>query len=69
MKIARIFPTKTNMTPTDEHAYFSGPDMFTPKDYDIAYISVVFTWDKPKAEKLKYFKLIDEFLYKVKYYH
>jgi hypothetical protein len=41
------------MTPTDKDAYFGEPDLFTPK-YDDVYISVTFTWDKPKAKKLEY---------------
>jgi hypothetical protein len=51
--IARVFPTRTSMTPIDEHAYYAPPDMFTPK-YDEVHISCVFTWDKVKAERLAY---------------
>ena len=51
MKIARIFPTRTSMSPTDKDAYFGAPDLFTPK-YDLVHISVAFTWDVPKAERL-----------------
>jgi hypothetical protein len=39
------------MSPTDKDAYFGEPDLFTPK-YDEVYISVTFTWDKEKAERL-----------------
>ena len=49
--IARVFPTRTSMTPTDQDAYFSYPDLFTPK-YDEVHISTVFTWDIPKARVL-----------------
>ena len=51
MKIARVFPTKTNMSPTDKNAYFDIPDLYTPK-YDRVYISVTFTWDLEKANQL-----------------
>lgn len=51
MKIARVFPTKTKMCPDDSNAYFDKPDLFTPK-YDEVHISVTFTWDKSKAERL-----------------
>jgi hypothetical protein len=51
MKIARVFPTKTSMTPTDQDAYFGPPDLFTPQ-YDEVHISCVFTWDKKKAQDL-----------------
>ncbi len=53
MKIARVFPTRTNATPDDELA-FSGdyalPGMFI--DVDKVNISVAFTWDKDHAEWL-----------------
>lgn len=51
MKIARVFPTKTSMSPNDPDSYFDTPDMFTPK-YDEVHVSVVFTWDIDKAYKL-----------------
>lgn len=66
MKIARVFPTKTALTPIDKHAYFGGiikhgngeietrkamPDMFTEL-YDEVHISVAFTWDIAKAKSL-----------------
>jgi len=52
MKIARVFPTKTSMCPTDEHAYFDTPDMFTPTDYDEVHVSVTFSWDIERARLL-----------------
>ncbi|MDD5007277.1 MAG: hypothetical protein PHC68_02605 [Syntrophorhabdaceae bacterium] len=52
MKIARVFPTKTSMSPTDADAYFGTPGLFTPV-YDEVHISVLFTWDIPKAEWLR----------------
>lgn len=51
MKLARVFPTKTSMLPVDTDAYFGPPDLFTPH-YDEVHISVVFTWDIPKAKQL-----------------
>lgn len=51
MRIARVFPTKTNMCPTDEGAYFGAPGLFTPT-YDEVHVSTTFTWDKKKAEAL-----------------
>jgi len=50
--IARVFPTKTSMCPTDEHAYFGDPNLFTPH-YDEVHISVTFTWDIQKAQRLQ----------------
>jgi len=52
VKIARIFPTKTSMSPTDKNAYFDAPDMFTPNDYDEAHISITFTWDIDKGHRI-----------------
>ena len=52
MKVARVFPTKTSMCPDDPDVYFGLPDLFTPK-YDEVHISVTFTWDIKKAERLK----------------
>ena len=51
MKIARVFPTKTKMSPTDPDIYFSHPKLNTPH-YDEVYISVTFTWDIAKAKDL-----------------
>eukprot|EP00919_Chromeraceae_sp_WS-2016_P030444 GHVR01072209.1.p1 GENE.GHVR01072209.1~~GHVR01072209.1.p1 ORF type:complete len:272 (+),score=19.48 GHVR01072209.1:511-1326(+) len=51
MKIARVFPTKTNCSPIDNDSYFDAPDLFTPY-YDEVHISVTFTWDIEKGYKL-----------------
>jgi hypothetical protein len=51
MNIARVFPTKTSMSPDDQDSYFDIPGLFTP-DYEEIHISVTFTWDIPKAEWL-----------------
>ena len=50
-RLARVFPTRTSMTPNDPDAYVGLPDLFTPQ-YDEVHISVCFTWDIPKAERL-----------------
>ena len=47
-RIARVFPTKTSMSPTDKNAYFGPPDLFT-SDYDEAHVSVTFSWDLERA--------------------
>lgn len=52
MKIARIFPTKTSMSPQDRDAYFSTPELFMP-EYDEVHISVTFIWDIEKGYWLK----------------
>ena len=52
MKIARVFPIKTSMSPADPDAYFGLPNLFIPK-YDEIHISVVFTWMIAKAKWLK----------------
>lgn len=51
MKVARIFPTKTAFSPTDQDAYFDEPGFFTPH-YNFAFVSVAFTWDIDRAYRL-----------------
>jgi len=51
VKIARVFPVRTSMTPTDPDAYVGLPTMFMPC-YDEIHISCVFTWDIPKVRQL-----------------
>ncbi len=51
MRIARVFPRKTNMSPTDKDYYFDEPDLFTP-NYNEVYVSVTFTWDIKKGHRL-----------------
>jgi len=51
MKIIRIFPRRTNATPTDEDVRINA----TPLLFDVAdevHISVAFTWDIPRAQYL-----------------
>ncbi len=51
MKIARVFPRKTNATPTDEYTFFSYPGLFLPP-IDEVHVSVAFTYDLDKAYEL-----------------
>lgn len=51
MKLARVFPTRTKMSPSDPDAYFGAPGLFTPR-YDEVHVSTIFTWDIPKAIQL-----------------
>lgn len=50
MKIARVFPRKTNATPDDDLVFFGDP----PNDLDVdeVHVSVTFTYDRDKAESL-----------------
>jgi hypothetical protein len=48
MKIARIFPRKTNATPDDSLVFFDDPQI----EVDEVHISTTFTYDKEKTEKL-----------------
>jgi hypothetical protein len=50
MKIARVFPRKTNATPDDDLVFFGDPS--SNIEVDEAHVSVSFTYDKEKAEKL-----------------
>ena len=51
MKIARVFPRKTNASPTDDLSFFGLPSMFLPH-IDEVHVSVTFDWDKKRAEWL-----------------
>lgn len=50
MRLIRVFPRRTNATPTDELAFVGNPTMFA--EADVVHISVAFTWDLPEAERL-----------------
>lgn len=50
MKIARVFPTKTRLSPNDSLAYFDVPGMFD--EADEVHVSTLFTWDIGRAEYL-----------------
>jgi hypothetical protein len=51
--LARVFPRVTKATPRDPLAFFGEPDMFV-REWDITevHVSVTFTYDIPKAERL-----------------
>lgn len=51
MKIARVFPRRTKASPTDSMAFFDEPGLF-PVEADAVHVSVAFTWDIPRAERL-----------------
>lgn len=51
MKIIRVFPRRTSMTPIDSMAFVGEPTLFRPEANEV-HISVTFTWDKPEAERL-----------------
>jgi hypothetical protein len=51
MKIARVFPRRTNATPIDNMAFVGLPDMFV--EADEIHISVTFTYDLPEADRLE----------------
>jgi len=50
MKIIRVFPKKTKLSPVDPLAHFDVPGMFD--EADEVHISTLFTWDKARAEYL-----------------
>ena len=53
MRVARVFPRKTNASPDDPLAFFGPPTVeVMDMDIDRVDISVTFTWDIPKAEEL-----------------
>lgn len=53
MKIARVFPRKTNMTPDDELAFIDcQPPMIGLPEMDEVHVSVAFSWDMKRAEEL-----------------
>lgn len=51
MKIIRVFPTKTSMTPIDDDVRINKtPELFD--EADEVHISCLFSWDKQRAEQL-----------------
>lgn len=53
MTIARVFITKTNMTPDDDLAFVNcPPPLLSLPEIDEVHISVTFTWDLKRAEEL-----------------
>jgi hypothetical protein len=51
MKILRVFPRRTAATPDDDLVRIGYPDLFPP-ECDEIHISVTFTYDLPKAERM-----------------
>ena len=49
--IARVFPRRTNATPTDPLSFVGYPGLFPP-EVDEVRVSCTFTWDLPRAEEL-----------------
>ncbi len=50
--IIRVFPRRTHWTPTDELAFYGFPPLFRPDRSVPVHVSVAFTWDLPRAERL-----------------
>jgi hypothetical protein len=51
-RVIRVFPQKTNMTPTDEYAFVGNPPLFR-LEADEVHISVTFTWDIDEGYRLR----------------
>ena len=51
MRVARVFPRRTAVTPDDTLAFISLPPKDAP-EIDEVHVSAVFTYDVPKAEQL-----------------
>lgn len=53
MRIARVFPSRTSMTPNDELAFVNcQPPLLTLPEIDEVHVSVTFTWDMRRGEQL-----------------
>ena len=51
MRLLRVFPRRTNATPTDELAIIGYPGLIRP-EADHCHVSCAFTWDLPEAERM-----------------
>lgn len=51
MKLIRVFPRRTHMTPIDDYAFVGDPPLIRPPA-DEVHISVAFTWDIEIAKRL-----------------
>ena len=51
-KIARVFPRRTKMTPTDQLSFFGSPPFYIFEEMDEVHVSVTFSWDIDKGWKL-----------------
>jgi hypothetical protein len=53
-KIIRVFPSKTNLTPTDDYAFYDLPGFSEMiPEHDEVHVCTVFTWDIVKAKLLQ----------------
>lgn len=52
VKLIRVFPQRTALTPTDELTFIGDPPLMRP-EADEVHISVTFTWDIPEGERLR----------------
>ena len=52
MRILRVFPRKTNMTPNDDMVLVGDPPLDKPEANEV-HVSVSFTWDRERAERLQ----------------
>lgn len=52
MTVVRVFPRKTRATPVDDMAVVGDPPMFRPPATEV-HISVAFSWDRARAERLR----------------
>jgi len=53
LRIARVFPRRTNATPVDELSFIGPPDLFSGHfEIDKVHISVTFSWDIEEGERL-----------------
>lgn len=52
--IARVFPRRTKATPQDDYTFTDEPGLFVPDDITEVHVSVAFTWDMERAERLAY---------------
>ncbi|MDR1201986.1 MAG: hypothetical protein LBL58_10220 [Tannerellaceae bacterium] len=54
VRIIRVFPRRTNATPTDELAFIGSPDLFSwDMNVDMVHISITFSWDLPEVAMLE----------------
>ena len=54
MSVIRVFPRRTQATPTDQLAYFGNPPMFGTTGVTEILVSVTFSWDRDEGERLAY---------------
>ena len=52
MKIIRVFPRKTSLTPEDAYAFVGDPPLWRP-EADEVHVSVTFTWDIKEGYRLR----------------